>query len=360
VADDPSGQERTEAATPRRRQMARAEGNVARSTEVVSVVGLAAGLAGLALLGERFAAGLALLLRQHLGDLAAISVDPSTIGPMAASVLGAVAVLLLPFAALVGLAGVGASVAQNGFLFTGKPLAPKFSRISPAQGMKRLFSKRSLVELAKALVKIAVVGGVVAWTLIHAAPAFVPLVVAPPGASYAWMLKTMLRLAAAGTGALALLALLDFFFQRYDWERRLRMTRQELKEEFKQHEGDPHVRAKVRSRQQEMSRRRMMSDVKTADVVVANPVHYAVALKYDPARMTAPKVVAKGARLLARRIKELARAAGVPVVEDPPLARALYKACRIGSEVPLAFYKAIAELLAIVYRRRDRAAGGVR
>jgi flagellar biosynthetic protein FlhB len=138
------------------------------------------------------------------------------------------------------------------------------------------------------------------------------------------------------------------------------MTRQEIKEEFKQHEGDPLLKAKIRSKQHETARARMMADVKAADVVVTNPVHYAVALKYDTTRMSAPKVVAKGARLVAARIKEIAQAAGVPIVEDPPLARALYKACRVGSEIPIAFYKAIAELLAFVYRRREPVAGDLR
>lgn len=359
MADDASGQERTESATPRRRGMARAEGNVPRSVEVVSVVSLAAALAALSGLGGRMAEELATLLRRYLGDLATTNIGPDTIGPFAASTAGALALLVLPFAAIVGAAGLCASAAQNGLIFTGKPLLPRFSRISPSAGLKRLFSKRALVELVKSLVKIAVVGGVVGWTLVHTAPSFVPLVSTPPAAAYAQMLTTMLKIAATATAALALLALLDFFFQRWDWEQSIRMTRQEMKEEFKQHEGDPLLKAKIRSRQQDMSRQRMMSEVKTADVVVTNPTHYAVALKYDSGRMASPKVVAKGARLLAQRIKDLAREAGVPIIEDPPLARALYKACRVGGDIPLAFYQAVAELLAFVYRRRERVPGGV-
>ncbi|MFN8179540.1 MAG: flagellar biosynthesis protein FlhB [bacterium] len=359
MAEDGNGQERTESATPRRREMARSEGNVARSGDVVSVVSLAAGLAALSGLGPRMAEGLATMLRRYLGDLATVTLRSDTISPFFIAVASATAVIVLPFAAIVGVAGLGASLAQNGVLLSAKPLAPRFSRISPAAGVKKLFSMRALVELAKSLLKIAVVGGVVGWTLLHTAPSFVPLVSAPPATSYGQMLGTMLKIAAAATAALALLALLDFFFQRWDWERQIRMTRQELKEEFKQHEGDPLLKAKMRSRQQETARRRMMSDVKTADVVVTNPTHYAVALKYDTARMSAPRVVAKGARILAARIKEIAREAGVPIVEDPPLARALYKACRVGSEIPLAFYKAVAELLAFVYRRRERVPGGI-
>lgn len=360
MADDPNGQERTEAPTPRRRQLAREEGQVARSAEVVSVVGLAAALAGLSSLGPRFANGLAALMRDQLSSLATVSLDSSTIGPYATSVLSAVAAMVLPFAAIVGVAGLGANVAQSGVMLTTKPLSPKWQRISPEAGVKRLFSKRALVELVKSIVKILVVGGVVGWTLVKTAPDYLPLSVSPAAASYPWMLASMLRVAAAATGALALLALLDFFFQRWDWERGLRMTRQELKEEYKQHEGDPIMKSRVRSRQQQVARQRMMQDVKIADVVVTNPVHYAVALKYDSERMSAPKVVAKGARLVARRIKALAKEAGIPIIENPPLARALFKACRVGGDIPLSFYKAVAELLAFVYRKRERLPGGAR
>lgn len=355
-----TGQERTEAATPRRRALAREEGNVAKSTEVISVVSLAVAFGALAAFGPRFANGLAAILRSYLGSIGTVTIDAATVPQLAGNLFGALALLLLPFAGIISLAGAGASIAQSGFLISGKALAPKMSRISPQAGLARLFSKRALVEFAKALLKIAVIGGVVGWTLVKVAPQFVPLAVAPPESSYAWMLVTMLRLAAAAIAALAVLALLDFFFQRWDWEKRMRMTRQELKEEFKQHEGDPILKSKIRSRQMDMTRQRMLNDVKTADVVVTNPIHFAVALKYDAERMGAPRVVAKGARLLAARIRDLAKAAGVPVVEDPPLARALYKACKVGSEVPLAFYKAIAELLAVVYRKRDGIRGGVR
>jgi flagellar biosynthetic protein FlhB len=175
--------------------------------------------------------------------------------------------------------------------------------------------------------------------------------------------REMLRMAAAAAGALTILAILDLFFQRHDYEKQLMMTRQEVKDERKQTEGDPHVKGHIRAKQRDISLRRMMESVKTADAVVTNPVHYAVALKYEPAKMAAPKVVAKGARLMAKRIREIAEKSGVPIVEDPPLARALYKACEVGSAVPISLYKAVAELLAFVYRKRDAAAaarGGVR
>ena len=175
------------------------------------------------------------------------------------------------------------------------------------------------------------------------------------------ILGAVLRMAAGAALALTIVAILDFFFQRWDNEKQLMMTKQEIKDEHKQNEGDPQLKGKIRSTQLESTRRRTMEDVKTADVVVTNPIRFAVALKYDTERSKAPRVVAKGARILARRIREIAIENGIPIVEDPPLARALYKACEVGSEIPLSLYQAVAELLAFVFRQREKvAAGGIR
>ncbi len=257
-------------------------------------------------------------------------------------------------------ASVAAQFVQVGPLFTFQPLQPQLTRISPATGFKRIVSKRSLVELGKSLAKIAIVGALLASALIDAPSRLLALATMDVSAAYGEIFRLLLRMGAAAAGALALLALLDFLFQRWDYEKQLMMTRQEVKQELKESEGDPLVKSFLRSMQREVSRRRMMESVKKADVVVTNPVRFAVALQYDPAKMTAPKVVAKGARLVAKRIREIAIAAGVPIVEDPPLARALHKSVRVGALVPLSLYKSVADVLAFVYRRRDRrGAGGV-
>jgi flagellar biosynthetic protein FlhB len=355
-----TGQERTERATPRRRQRARGEGNVARSMEIVSVVVLMAGLVGLAALGPGMArTGGALLTSLFLGAGAEVLTAERTIS-FAREVGWVMAAILAPFVGVVALAGVGANVAQTGLVLTPKPLAPKASRISPATGAKKIFSKRGGVELVKSLVKILVVAAAVAWAFSTTIDSFFPLTSVAVGAAYSHIVFAMLKLAGTAALALALLAILDFWFQRYEYEEKLKMTRQEVKDEYKQNEGDPQIRGKQREKQRETSRRRMMADVKTADVVVTNPIHYAVALKYEPTEMKAPKVVAKGARLLAKRIRDAAREAGVPVVENPSLARALFRAVRVGSEVPLSLYQAVAELLAFIWRERDRMPGGAR
>jgi flagellar biosynthetic protein FlhB len=239
-------------------------------------------------------------------------------------------------------------------MFTTEPLRPQWERISPAQGLRRIFSTRSLVELVKSMAKIGIVVALIFWALADAPARLLPLSSVEVSASYQEIFRFLLRMAGAAALALALIALLDFLFQRYDHEKQLMMTRQEVREEHKETEGDPIVKSYLRSMQREWSRRRMMEGVRKADVVVTNPVHVAVALHYDPARMSAPKVVAKGARLLAKRIREIALEAGVPVVENPPLARALHESCRIGAQVPLPLYRAVADLLAFVYRRAEQ------
>jgi flagellar biosynthetic protein FlhB len=360
MAEDFTAQERTEAATPRRRERARAEGNVARSVEIASVVVLGVGVAGLAGLGPSMAEKIADLSRRHFQGVGLALLDQGSAVALSRSVSVTMAQVVLPLAALVLLFGVSSHVAQTGIVFTGQPLVPKLNRISPATGLKRIFSRRGFVEFAKSLAKLLIVGGVIAWTLLEAFETLLPLMTQGLFPGFQAILSAMLKMAVRGCAALGILAILDFFFQRWDHEQHLKMTRQEIKEEHKQNEGDPLIRSRIRARQQEMSRRRMMQDVRTADVVVTNPIRFAVALKYEPAKMTSPRVVAKGARLLARRIREIAKEAGVPIVEDPPLARALYHACKIGSQVPISLYKAVAQLLAFVYRDREPARGGAR
>jgi flagellar biosynthetic protein FlhB len=359
VAEKP-GQERTESATPRRRAKAREEGNVARSMEIGSVVVLGVSLAGLAGLGPAMVEKAGGLLTWQFSQLAAVEITPATLVGHVHRVTAVMAAILLPFAGLIAVAGVGANVAQTGILVSLKALSPQFNRISPAQGVKKIFSKRGAVELAKSLVKMAIVAGVVGWAMAGTIDALLPLMTVGLANAYGLILGTMLKMAAAAAFALALVAILDLFFQRYDYEKQLMMTKQEVKEEHKETEGDPQIKSKIRSAQLAMSRRRMMEDVKTADVVVTNPIRFAVALKYEAGKSAAPRVVAKGARLLARRIRDIARESGVPIVENPPLARALYKACRVGAQIPLSMYQAVAELLAFVYRRRETAPGGLR
>jgi flagellar biosynthetic protein FlhB len=353
MAENANAQERTERATPKRRARAREEGNLARSVEIASVAVFSCGLLLLSVLGPHMTRELAELFRFHFDVLMKQAITPDWTIALAHRLAKWLAVAFVPFGALVGVAALAAHVSQTGFVLTLKPLFPKFERLSPVTGFRRIFSRRGAVEFLKSLIKLAIVGTLLGWALLDKSAFLLPLVNMDIFAGYGRIIAEVLRMATAGGVALAILAILDLFFQRWDYEQHLRMTRQELKEEHKQTEGDPQIRARIRTKQQELSRKRMMQDVRTADVVVTNPVHVAVALKYEPAKMSAPRVVAKGARLLAKRIREIAQEAGIPVVEDPPLARALYDGCKLGQEVPLSLYRAVAELLAFVYRNRD-------
>jgi len=255
-----------------------------------------------------------------------------------------------PFLLVALVVGVGAQLAQIGFLFTAKPLAPKLERINPVAGFQRIFSRRSLFELAKALFKVAVVGAVAYWVLSGTILQLVGLIHATPVIALQQVGGALGRLLWTTAGAWLVIAAFDYAFQRNQYLTRLRMTPYEFKQEQRETEGDPHVRQRIRQEQRRIAGRRMIQAVRTADVVITNPTHVAVALKYEMDRMNAPVVVAKGADYLARRIIEEARAHGVRVVENPPLARALYEACDVDQEIPERLYRAVAEVLALVWR----------
>ena len=349
-----SFQEKTEQATPKRREDARKKGQVARSTELSSVAILAAGLLALAALGS--------YLLDRLGNFI---VDTLTNGIHAelnsGNILGYIlgwgrdyAMLVAPVVLFLLVAALVVNYAQVGVLFTGQPLMPKANRLSPLTGIKRIFSARGLVELAKGLFKIGAVSYLTWLTIAAEADRMVAFMDMGIGQILLLSGNIVLTLAFRITLLLLVMAILDYAFQRFDYEKNLRMTRQEVKEELKQQEGDPLIRQRVRSLQREMSQRRMMDDIGSADVVVTNPTHVAVALQYDPETMPAPKVLAKGQRLVAQRIKKLAREAGVPLVENKPLARALFKAVKIGEEIPEDLFKAVAQVLAFVFGLKRR------
>jgi flagellar biosynthetic protein FlhB len=251
-------------------------------------------------------------------------------------------------------AAISINVLQVGFLFTTETLTPKFSVLNPIEGSKRFFSVRALVDLAKAVLKIAIVLGVAWFTLKGSVLELSAAAMSPLGATLALSKSLFFRLTLRILAVFTVMAALDWMFQRWDFEKRLRMSHQDVKEENKQSDGNPLVKSRIRTLQIQNARKRMMSAVKTADVVVTNPTHLAVALSYKAGEMEAPTVVAKGARLMAQKIKEIARENGVPVIEDKPLARALFKSVEIGQPVPPALYRAVAEILAYVFRLKGR------
>jgi flagellar biosynthetic protein FlhB len=326
---------------------------VASSAELNTGVVLLAGSALLWLLGPAMATAMLGMFRWHMSFLHwqefGVRGVSRTVAAALLSGLQAVGVLL---AALL-LIGLFAGLLQTGFNFSVQKLQPRWDRLSPIAGWRRLCSMQSLLRGLFAVAKAAIVVAVSIWVLRGRADEVRAVMhgTLSDAAAVGWTLAVGLSIAIAS--ALVLIGLADFAYQRFRLEQSLRMSRQELKEELREEEGDPHMRARVRKVQREIAQRRMMEEVPRATVVVTNPTHLAVALRYDRGRMPAPKVVAKGKGFLAKRIVETARRHAVPVIERRPLAQALYRAVQVGQEIPIALYQAVAELLAYVYRLRS-------
>lgn len=350
---DPS---RTEAATPKKREELRRKGNIPKSREIPSAVVLLGGFLILYLCSGRILSGLSGLLRDYLSLAPGRLETVDAVHTALAGLMVQCAAFLGPFLAVTVFCAAAANIGQVGFLFTMTPLTPSLEKLSPAAGLARMFSPSSFAEMAKAIVKFAVVG-FLAWRIIRQEIPRLPLIIdRTPMEVVAYMADISGTLLLHCGLALLVLAAADYVFQRWTYEKSIRMTKAEVKEEWRAQEGDPMVKGRIRSLQREKARRRILQEVPKADVVVTNPTHFAVALKYDRGAMAAPRVTAKGADLLARRIRELAAEHGVPVVERPPLARALYEAVDEGQEIPADFYRAVAEVLAYVYRLKDRRA----
>lgn len=348
--------ERTEPATPKRREEARKRGQVPRSHELVTAAVLAAVFFLLHQGGPRLVETLA---RFMTTSLAAAASGEVTDGQVMAWYLQALAFFLIIVAPLFLVAlgtGLALNYLQVGFLFTAKPLTPDLNKLNPGRGLQRLFSRHALVELVKALAKVALIAWA-AWGAVR--PAFelvLGLNQTELGDVFPTLEALVYRVGLRVTGALLALALLDYAYQRWDYSQGLRMSKQEVTDELKEQEGDPHVKGQIKSRMRQMAMRRMMQRVPQADVVITNPTHLAVALQYDAKTMNAPEVVAMGADYVAQRIRELAGEHGVPIVENPPLARALWAASEVGQAVPVDLYQAVAEVLAFVYRLKRRRA----
>ena len=360
MADD-SDLEKTEPASPRKLEQAREEGDVPRSRELATCTVLLAAGAGIWTLGDMMVRRLNHMLatgmsfeREHAFDFSLLLVR---LGVSIANVLLALA----PLAGILLLVALGSPLLIGGWLFSSKALMPKFERLDPVGGIARLFSANALVELLKAIAKTVLVG-VISWVVISSQiESMLALVVEPINAGSANLAHLMLTGFMVIVCALVVIALIDAPYQMWHYANKLKMTREEVRKEAKESEGDPMVKGRIRQLQREMARRRMMAEVPTADVVVTNPTHYAVALKYSEGKMGAPRVVAKGADAVAARIRELAAEHKVPLLEAPPLARALYTHTELGDQIPQGLYTAVAEVLAYVFQLRTyRQHGGHR
>jgi flagellar biosynthetic protein FlhB len=347
--------DKTEAPTPRRKQEARQEGNVARSMDLTAACSLLAATLLLGLLGERLLGGLRHTMAAMLDG--SLVINPTRVGDVAQLFYAAARWALTAAAPLVlALAAVAllVSVSQVGFLFTTKPLEFNLNKLSPLRGLNHFFDSRASMRLGMSVAKLILIGTVAVVTIMQDLPMILALGELEAAPMFLVSCQLIYTLALRLAVLLLVLAIVDFAYQRWQHDRDLRMTKQEIKEELKRMEGDPLIKQRRARVARQLALQRIGQAVPRADVVVTNPTHFAIALKYDSNSMAAPKVVAKGADFLAMRIRQLAAAHGVPMVERRELAQALYKSVEVGQEVPPQFYSAVAEILAYVYRLSGR------
>jgi flagellar biosynthesis protein FlhB len=354
VAEE-SFQEKTEKATPQRREEVRRKGEVAKSRELPSAVVLLSGALAIAAMGSftyREVAG----ITKGILSFSAIQGDGlEELLVLLETCVHAFLLALSPLLAVVFVTAIAANVAQVGFMLAPEVIKPKFSKVNPLKGFGRLFSKQSLMELVKSLLKLLIIGLVATWSIQNEMAGLADLGDMELLCVAMHLLLGIFRIVIKCTLALLVVVGLDYAFQRWEFENRIRMTKQEVKEELKKSEGDPLIKARVRSIQREMARRRMMQSVAKADVVITNPTHIAVALSYHSPEMNAPQLVAKGAEKMAEKIREAAGKHGVPIVENKKLAQNLYAMVELGQEIPGNLYQAVAEILAYVYRLKGKA-----
>jgi len=350
--------EKTEVATPRRLEEAREEGNVARSQDFAGaitllLVTLTVWLAAMHMLGQSTG-----MVRRALdGGLLGDPLDPGALWTFIAAICDAAVRIALPVLALAwGMAAIG-HVTQIGWLFSPKAVAPNLGKLNPLRGFKRIYGLNGLVKAGMDAGKVLIVVAVVALTFMQYAERIIVLPYLTSLQGLALIGRMMLDVALRVLAVLLVLGVLDYLYQRWRHRHDLKMTRQQVRDEMKQTEGDPDVKRRRLRMQHQIAMQRIATSVPKADVIVTNPEHISIAIKYDQAAMNAPKVIAKGADFLALRIRQIAVAHGIPIVERKPLARALYRDVKVGQEVPPSFYKAVAEILAYVYRLSGSLAG---
>ena len=350
--------EKTEKATPKKRRDAREKGQVRQSIEVNTTFCSIVMFGLLFLIWPWFVDGVKAILSEHLGSqsilLAANGFDESSIMLIYPRILMNALKILFPILAAAMIAGTAVNLIQVGFLFTTKSLGMKLDRINPISGFKRMFSLKTIIDLVKSLMKIIILG-YIAYSeykkMLNEFPNFVGRDVY---LTFIQIMRTAFLVALKMCIAMAFIAAADFIYQWWKYEKDLRMTKQEVKDEYKLMEGDPKIKSKIRQKQRQMSMMRMMSRVPEADVVITNPTHFAVALKYDDMENGAPKVIAKGQDYVAKKIREMAIEHNVEIVENPPLAQSLFAMCEIDEEIPAEFYQAVADILVFVYRQKGR------
>jgi len=349
MAEKDEGQERTEEGTPKRREEAREKGRVARSREVSSVAGLAACLIYFYFNATGLLEKITAIMTSTFRSAGRVTIGIDNVQLLLVGLLFKVFILLMPIFIVVFVVGVIANVIQVGALFSPSAIQPELSKIDPLKGLQRLFSMNSFVELIKNILKMLIIGMVCYLVIKNEINGFQPLAEQTVWEILLYLGKITFKILLTTCWILIILAIMDYVYQRWEYEKGLRMSRQEIKEEFKNSDGDPAIKARIKRLQREMSRKRMMAAVPKADVIITNPTHLAVAIRYDQDSGIAPCVVAKGADFIAEKIKNIAKENNIPIMENKPLAQVLYKMVQLDETIPENLYRSVAEVLAFVY-----------
>lgn len=347
-------QEKTEKATPKKRNESRKKGQVAKSSDLPGAFILLFVFSTFLMLGNYYKQNILHLFGSFFQDWLLLEVTMSNVLDFFITVVSKIVILMLPIFAIAVVFGALGNIVQFGFLITSEPLKPQVKKLNPIEGFKRIFSVRSLVEFLKSVLKVLIIGVIVYSTIISEWDHLIALSTQPIEHIFSYTAGITTNLGIKIGAVLAVLAIADYIYQRYEHEKSIKMSKQDIKDEFKKSEGDPLIKGRIREKQRRMALQRMMQDVPTADVVITNPTHFAIALKYDASQMEAPTIVAKGMDYLALRIKEAAKEHGIMMLENKPLARALYDQAEIGDTIPGDLFQAVAEILAYVYKIKGR------
>ncbi|MCM3386767.1 flagellar biosynthesis protein FlhB [Ureibacillus chungkukjangi] len=343
--------DKTEKATPKKRQDARKKGQVLKSQDVTAAISLLLLFMFLYFTGPMMIEGFFSFLHQFFErNILIETITADTVMQVYTDSLKEMALIILPFMAVAVVAGVAANFMQFGFLFTMEPMKLDLKKMDPIKGIKKIISVRAIVNLIKSLLKISFIGTVTVVIIWMNLEEVLSLSFQSPWDTLTTVAKLTGIMGIAASLTLVVISLIDYIYEKYEYEKQLKMSKQDIKDEYKNAEGDPKIKSKIKQRQREMAMRRMMQEIPNADVVITNPTHYAIALKYDDQNMEAPKVIAKGTDYIAQKIKLIAKENDVVMVENRPLARAMYDQVEIDQQVPEEFFKAIAEILAYVYR----------
>ena len=353
-----SFEEKTEQPTPKKRQELKEKGEVAKSKELPSVAVLLAALISLSLFGSFMYNHVQIIMKEAFSLPSIHNFNVPEFLKFAQNIISRFIIVLSPLFAAIFITAILSNIMQVGFILSGESIIPKLSKISPIKGVERLFSKQAFMEFMKSLLKLIIVGGVAFLTVKGEMKNFALLGDMALNSIFIYILEIFFKIFIRCSLAMIILVVIDYAFQRWEFENRIKMTKQEVKDEFKKSEGDPLIKSRIKRIQMEMARKRMMQDVPEADVVITNPTHLAVALKYDSSNMNAPKLIAKGSRKLAEKIKDIASEHGIPILENKELARNLYSLVEIGQEIPPELYQTVAELLAYIYKLKSNYAHG--